>query len=69
MVLNIYANIAASRTYKPTEKLKKLSDVNMDNKIDVLDASIILEYYAVASTAKSFMDWEDILDFDKILKQ
>ena len=69
MVLNIYANIAASRTYKPTEKLKKLSDVNMDNKVDVLDASIILEYYAVASTAKSFMDWEDILDFDKILKQ
>lgn len=69
MVLTIYANLAASRTYKATDEMKKLCDVNMDNKIDALDASYILKYYAIASTAKDFVDWENILDFDKILKK
>ena len=69
MVLTIYANLAASRTYKATDQMKKLSDVNMDDKIDALDASYILKYYAIASTAKDVMDWENILDYDKILKK
>ena len=69
MVLTIYANLAASKSYKATEQMKKLSDVNMDNKIDALDASYILKYYAITSTAKNVMDWENILDYDKILKK
>lgn len=69
MVLTIYANLAASKSYKATEQMKKLSDVNMDNKIDALDASYILKYYAISSTAKNVMDWDNILDFDKILNK
>ena len=66
-VLSAYANMAASRTYEPTDKFKKLADVNMDNSVDTRDASYILKYYAVASTVNEFMDWENILDYDKIL--
>ena len=69
MALSIYANLAASKTYKATDEMKKLSDVNMDNKIDALDASYILKYYAISSTSKDVMDWENILDYDKILKK
>jgi hypothetical protein len=39
----------------------------MDKYVDTRDASYILKYYALASTASDFMDWEDILDYDKIL--
>lgn len=66
-VLSAYANMAASRTYEITDKLKELADVNMDKYVDTRDASYILKYYALASTASDFMDWEDILDYDKIL--
>ena len=68
IVLSIYANLAASKTYKPSDSTKKLSDVNMDGDIDAYDATYILKYYAAASTAKSFMDWDNIIDYDKILK-
>lgn len=66
-VLNIYANMAASKSYKFSDDLKKLSDVNMDGAVNARDASYILNYYAVTATSSEFMDWENFLDYDKIL--
>ena len=43
--------------------------INEDGNIDSVDASYILKYYAISSTAKNVMDWDNILDFDKILNK
>ena len=39
----------------------------MDGAVNARDASYILNYYAKNSTSKEFMDWENFLDYDKIL--
>lgn len=67
LVLSIYANLASSQSYKVAENTKKLADVDMNGNIDAYDATYILQYYAAASTAKTFMDWDNIIDYDKIL--
>ena len=66
-VLAAYAKMAATKDFKPDEKLLKHSDVNMDGKLDARDASQILKYYAVSSTATEAIDWEYFFDYDKIL--
>ena len=66
-VLNAYANMAASKDYTVSDKFVKLADVNMDGSVNARDASYILNYYAKTATSKEFMDWENFLDYDKIL--
>lgn len=66
-LLNAYANMAASKDYTVSDKFIKLADVNMDGNVNARDASYILNYYAKTSTTTEFMDWENFLDYDKIL--
>ncbi|MCR4639148.1 dockerin type I domain-containing protein [Ruminococcus sp.] len=66
-VLNAYANMAASKNYTVSDKFVKLADVNMDGSVNARDASYILNYYAKTATSNEFMDWENFLDYDKIL--
>ena len=59
--------MAASKEFKVSDKVLKLSDVNLDGKLDARDASHILKYYAVSSTISETIDWEYFFDYDKIL--
>lgn len=64
LVLEAYANMAASKDYKLTDKFKKLADVNMDGFVDTKDSTYILKYYAAASVSPTPIDWEYFFKFD-----
>lgn len=64
LILEAYANMAASKEYTITEKFKKLADVNMDGFVDTKDATYILKYYAVDSVSADHIDWEYFFKFD-----
>lgn len=64
LVLDAYANMAASKDHKLTDKFKKLADVNMDGFVDTRDATYILKYYAAASASSEPIDWEYFFKFD-----
>ena len=51
MVLVAYAKVSTGSEDGLTEKQHKAADVNADGKVDAKDASSILAYYAMASTA------------------
>ena len=62
-MLVAYARLSTGSDDGFTEKQRKAANVNGDDKIDAKDASAILAYYAMASTAagdvptmKEFMD-------------
>lgn len=64
LILDAYANMAASKDYKVTDKFKKLADVNMDGVVDTRDATYILKYYSVDSVSAEPIDWEYFFRFD-----
>ncbi len=67
-VLTAYVNLAAKADYTVDQKFAKLADVDLDGEINSRDASHILKYYAIASVAKEAVDWDDVIDYDELLK-